>query len=71
MKSAAAQQGRAEFLSLCAGQGARLARRQSAAELVARLVQETATAIERLQFTRKKLYEQPQDPPPILAKSFE
>jgi nitronate monooxygenase len=40
--------GRAEFLSLWAGQGVRLARRQSAGELVARLVRETEAAIARL-----------------------
>ena len=45
LRSAAARQGRAEFLSLWAGQGAPLARRQGAAELVARLVAETRTAI--------------------------
>jgi nitronate monooxygenase len=48
LRSAAAKQGRAEFLSLWAGQGVRLARRQSAAELMARLAQETASAIEAL-----------------------
>ncbi len=37
LRTAAARQGRAEFLSLWAGQGVRLARRQSAAELIARL----------------------------------
>jgi nitronate monooxygenase len=45
LRSAAAQQGRAEFLSRWAGQGAPLARRQPAAALVARLVAETRTAI--------------------------
>jgi nitronate monooxygenase len=40
MRNAAAQQDRAEFLSLWAGQGARLARRMPAAELVAALVRE-------------------------------
>jgi nitronate monooxygenase len=48
LRSAAARQGRAEFLSLWAGQGARLARRQPAAALVARLAEETAAAIDRL-----------------------
>jgi len=48
LRTAAAQQGRAEFLSLWAGQGVRLARRQSAADLVARLVNETEAAIARL-----------------------
>jgi nitronate monooxygenase len=40
LRKAAAEHGRAEFLSLWAGQGVRLARRQSAAELVARLARE-------------------------------
>jgi nitronate monooxygenase len=48
LRTAAAKQGRAEFLSLWAGQGVRLARRQSAAELIARLSQETASAIDKL-----------------------
>ena len=52
LRTAAAKNGRAEFLSLWAGQGVRLARRQSAAELVARLVQETDTAILGLQGVR-------------------
>lgn len=45
LRSAAAKQGRAEFLSLWAGQGAPLARRLPAAALVARLVAETRTAM--------------------------
>lgn len=45
LRSAAAKQGRAEFLSLWAGQGSRMARRQSAADLVARLEIETKEAI--------------------------
>jgi nitronate monooxygenase len=48
LRGAAARQGREEFLSLWAGQGVRLARRQPAGELVARLVEETAAAIRRL-----------------------
>jgi len=48
LRAAAAKAGRAEFLSLWAGQGVRLARRQSAAELVARLAKETAEVVERL-----------------------
>ncbi|HEU4370304.1 MAG TPA: nitronate monooxygenase [Methylomirabilota bacterium] len=48
LRAAAAKQGRAEFLSLWAGQGVRLARRQPAAELIARLAEETAEAAERL-----------------------
>jgi nitronate monooxygenase len=48
LRSAAARLGRAEFLSLWAGQGVRLARRQSAADLVARLATETAAALARL-----------------------
>ena len=48
LRTAAAKQGRAEFLSLWAGQGVRLARRQPAGELIARLARETADAVERL-----------------------
>jgi nitronate monooxygenase len=48
LRNAAAKQGRAEFLSLWAGQGLRLARRQSAASLVARLAAETDAAVNRL-----------------------
>ena len=48
LRSAAARQGRAEFLSLWAGQAVRLARRQSAAELIARLALETEEAVSRL-----------------------
>ncbi len=48
LRTAAAKQGRAEFLSLWAGQGVRLARRQPAAALVARLVEETEAARRRL-----------------------
>jgi nitronate monooxygenase len=49
LRRAAGKQGRAEFLSLWAGQGVRLARRQSAADLMARLVRETEQAIRKLQ----------------------
>ena len=48
LRSAAAKQGRAEFLSLWAGQGVRMARRMKAADLVAALVEETNTAISRM-----------------------
>ena len=48
LRTAAAKQGRAEFLSLWAGQGLRLARRQSAAELVQRLASEMEEAASRL-----------------------
>ena len=48
LRNAAAKQGRAEYLSLWAGQGVRLARRQSAASLIARLAGETEAAIRRL-----------------------
>ncbi len=51
LRTAAAQRGRAEFLSLWAGQGLSLARRASAGELVARLAEETAAAIARLRST--------------------
>ena len=49
LRTAAGKQGRAEFLSLWAGQGLRLARRQSASELIVRLVEETGQAIHKLQ----------------------
>ncbi|MGH9358159.1 MAG: NAD(P)H-dependent flavin oxidoreductase, partial [Terriglobia bacterium] len=49
LRNAAAKQGRPEYLSLWAGQGVRLARRQSAAALVARLANETEAAVRRLQ----------------------
>jgi nitronate monooxygenase len=45
LRKAAAEHGRAEFLSLWAGQGVRLARRQSAAELIAGLAREIDKAI--------------------------
>jgi nitronate monooxygenase len=48
LRTAAAQQGRAEFLSLWAGQGVRLARTQTAAELVGLLVLEAEKAVGRL-----------------------
>jgi nitronate monooxygenase len=47
LRTAAAKQGRPEFLSLWAGQGVRLARRQSAAELVARLAKEAESVAAR------------------------
>ena len=47
LRTAAARQGRAEFLSLWAGQGMRLARRQSAAELIEHLAREIEQARER------------------------
>jgi len=49
LRTAAAMQGRAEFLSLWAGQGVRLARRQSAAELIARLAKEMDATVASLQ----------------------
>jgi nitronate monooxygenase len=48
LRTTAAQQGRAEFLSLWAGQGVRLARRQAAATLIARLAHETESVIQQL-----------------------
>ena len=48
LRAAAAKAGRAEFLSLWAGQGVRLARRESAASLVARLANETGSVLQRL-----------------------
>jgi nitronate monooxygenase len=49
LRTAAAKQGRAEFLSLWAGQGVRLARRQSAAGLIARLSKEIDATLDALQ----------------------
>ena len=48
LRTAAAQQGRPEFLSLWAGQGVRLARRGSASALVTQLADETEAVIRRL-----------------------
>ena len=48
LRTEAARQNRAEFLSLWAGQGVRMARHEHAGELVRRLVRETAEAISRL-----------------------
>src|SRR5918999_4748796 len=48
LRNAAAKQGRAEFLSLWAGQGVRLAQRQAAAVLVEELARETERVIQRL-----------------------
>jgi nitronate monooxygenase len=49
LRAAAATQGRAEFLSLWAGQGVRMSRRMKAADLVGTLVRETEAAITRLE----------------------
>ncbi len=49
LRSAGAKAGRAEVLSLWAGQGLELARRLSAGALVAALAEETRSALERLQ----------------------
>ncbi|HVE78919.1 MAG TPA: nitronate monooxygenase [Gemmatimonadaceae bacterium] len=48
LRGAAAKQGRADLLSLWAGQGVRLARREPAAALVERLARETASTLRRL-----------------------
>jgi len=48
LRAAAAKAGRAEFLSLWAGQGVGLARRGSAAQLVVRLAAETDAALRRV-----------------------
>ena len=48
LRTAAAQQGRAEFLSLWAGQGLGLARSESVSDLIARLAEETRSTISRL-----------------------
>lgn len=49
LRTAAAKQGRAEFLSLWAGQGVRMARRQSAGELIERLAKEIDDTVGALQ----------------------
>lgn len=49
LRTAAAKLGRAEFLSLWSGQGVRLARRQSAPELIARLAKEIDATVAGLQ----------------------
>lgn len=51
LRTAAAKQGRAEFLSLWAGQGVRMARRQSAGELIVRLAKEVEETVAALQKT--------------------
>jgi nitronate monooxygenase len=48
IRNAAAKQGRSDYLSLWAGQGVRLSRRQSATELITRLANETESVIRRL-----------------------
>lgn len=48
LRTEAAKQNRAEFLSLWAGQGLRLARPQRAGDLVRRLVTETAASVRKL-----------------------
>jgi nitronate monooxygenase len=48
LRTAAAKAGKSEFLSLWAGQGLRMARRQRAADLVARLAAEADDAVGRL-----------------------
>ncbi len=48
MRAAAAAAGKADYLSLWAGQGVAMARRQSAGDLMARLVRETDATIARL-----------------------
>lgn len=48
LRAAAAKQGRAEMLSLWAGQGLRMARRQAAADLIKRLAAETDLVLARL-----------------------
>lgn len=48
MRTAAAGQGRADMLSLWAGQGLRMARRQGAADLIARLMREAGEVAGRL-----------------------
>jgi nitronate monooxygenase len=54
LRTAAAKQGRAEFLSLWAGQGVRLARRQCASDLIARLARETDEVLRKLSMERSE-----------------
>jgi nitronate monooxygenase len=55
LRTKAAQRGKAEFLSLWAGQGLRLARRQPAAQLIARLKNEMETTTKTLHFPFSRL----------------
>ena len=48
LRTTAAQQGRAEYLSLWAGQGVRVAAGRRAAALIARLAYETEVVVQRL-----------------------
>jgi len=52
LRAAAAKASRAEFLSLWAGQGVRMARRQKVAELVARLAAEAEAALDNSRRSR-------------------
>jgi nitronate monooxygenase len=52
LRAAAAKANRAEFLSLWAGQGVRMARRQKAADLVGRLAAEAEAALRRAPLIR-------------------
>lgn len=54
LRNAAAKVGRAEFLNLWSGQGIRMARKQSAAELMARLVSEMDAAITALERSKPR-----------------
>ena len=49
LRREATKQNRAEFLSLWAGQGTRMARRQSAAELIVQLANEARESLRRLE----------------------
>ena len=55
LRTTSAKQGRAEFLSLWAGQGLRLARRQPAAQLIGRLKNEMETALKTLRFPTSRV----------------
>ena len=54
LRTAAAKQGRAEYLSLWAGQGVRLARQLSAANLIAQLARETEEVLRKLSLERSE-----------------
>jgi nitronate monooxygenase len=55
LRTMAAKQGRAEFLSLWAGQGVRLALRQPAAQLIARLKDEMETTMKTLHLPKSRV----------------
>jgi nitronate monooxygenase len=53
LRTEAARQNRAEFLSLWAGQGVRMAKPETASELVSRLCEEAKSVVARLNSSRQ------------------